>query len=166
MIESNHYADSVLWAVENNITAGTSKTAFSPGQVCSTAQVITFLWRAQGQPEPTEDDPFADVSTGDYFYKTALWAKEKGLVSGTAFQGGTPCTRSMVVNYLWKLAGSPSAPSVSFYDVASTAEYAKAVPWAVSKGITGGTTADTFSPDNTCTRGQIVTFLYRAYTYK
>lgn len=159
-----YYAAPVSWAVEKRITSGTTTTTFSPGQTCSTAQILTFLWRAKGSPEPAgKTNTFTDIKESDYFYKAALWAKEKGLVSGTSFRGNTPCTRSMVVNYLWKLAGSPSAPSASFNDLASTADYAKAVAWAVSKGITGGTTADTFSPDNTCTRGQIVTFLYRAY---
>lgn len=153
-----YYADAVAWAVEKGITAGTSDTTFSPNSTCTTAQILTFLWRSQGQPEPTIKNPFSDIKENDYFYKAALWASEKGLVSGSTFRGNAPCTRSATVTYLWKLAGSPSAPAASFTDVSSMA-----VSWAVSKNITSGTSATTFSPEATCTRGQIATFLFRAY---
>lgn len=159
--DSAYYAASVAWAVEKGITAGTTETTFSPNNTCTTAQILTFLWRAKGQPEPTIANPFSDVAESAYYYKAALWAYENGMVSGTTFGGGTPCTRSATVTYLWKLAGSPDAAPSTFTDVASGAEYAPAVAWAVEKGVTGGTTATTFSPDNTCTRGQIVTFLHR-----
>lgn len=162
--ESNYYAEAVLWAVDKGITSGTSATTFSPDATCTTAQILTFLWRSQGQPEPTsKTNPFTDVEANDYYYKAALWAHEKGLVSGTALNGGTACTRSATVTYLWKLAGSPSASPATFTDVPSTADFSQAVAWAVGEGITSGTTATTFSPETTCTRGQIVTFLYRAY---
>jgi len=158
------YAEPVAWAVEKNITSGTTATTFSPDETCTKAQILSFLWRAKGSPEPiSKTNPFSDIKTSDYFYKAALWAKEKGLVSGTAFGGNTPCTRSATVTYLWKLAGSPSASSSAFTDVPQTEKYAQAVAWAVQQGITSGTSATTFSPDATCTRGQIVTFLYRAY---
>ena len=122
---------------------------------------MTFLWHANGSPEPTAANPFADIQTGDYFYKAALWAAEKGLVSGSTFGANTDCTRAMTVEYMWKAAGSPNAKASSFTDVPANADYAQAVAWAVEQGITAGTSATTFSPDSVCTRGQIVTFLYR-----
>lgn len=158
VLETDYFADAVLWAVQEKITSGTSATTFSPNETCTKAQILTFLWRANSSPEPTINTPFSDIKETDYFYKAALWASEKSLVSGTVFNGNTPCTRSATVSYLWKLAGSPSAPAASFTDVSNMA-----VSWAVSKNITSGTSATTFSPEATCTRGQIVTFLYRAY---
>ena len=155
------YAEAVQWAVEKKITAGTTATTFAPGATCTNAQILTSLWRAKGQPEPTIANPFTDVSESNYYYKAALWAHEKGLVSGTEFGAATACTRGQTVTYLWTLAGKPAAKAATFTDVASDAAYAQAVAWAVEKGITTGTTATTFAPDNTCTRGQIVTFLYR-----
>lgn len=160
---SDYYADSVLWAVEQKITSGTSKTTFSPGVTCSKAQILTFLWHANGSPEPTAATPFTDVKTADYFYKAALWAAEKGLVSGSTFGANTDCTRAMTVEYMWKAAGSPApAGKADFDDVPANADYAQAVAWAVEKNITSGTGDGNFSPAATCTRGQIVTFLYRA----
>lgn len=158
-----YYRDAVKWAVDKKITAGTSATKFSPDATCTDAQILTFLWRANGQPEPTIANPFADVKANDYYYKAALWASEKGLIAGTTLGADTPCTRSAVVAYLWKLAGQPAATkAASFTDVDSNADYATAVAWAVEQGITGGTSATTFTPDGICTRGQIVTFLFRA----
>ena len=160
---SDYFADAVLWAVERNITSGTSKTTFSPNVTCTKAQILTFLWHANGSPEPTAANPFADIQTGDYFYKAALWAAEKGLVSGSTFGANTDCTRAMTVEYMWKAAGSPApAGKADFDDVPANADYAQAVAWAVEKNITSGTGDGTFSPTATCTRGQIVTFLYRA----
>lgn len=156
-----YYEDAVKWAVEKKITVGTSDTAFSPDLTCTTAQILTFLWRANSSPEPAPGGTFSDVSSGDYYYKAALWAREKGLVSGNTFGGNTPCTRSATVTYLWKLAGSPAASGGNFTDVPSGADCTQAVAWAVEKGVTSGTSATAFSPDSTCTRGQIVTFLYR-----
>lgn len=157
----DYFADPVLWAVEKGITAGTTKTTFSPTQNCTVAQILTFLWRANGSPKAAGNNPFSDVKAGDYFYDAALWAAEKGMVSGGTFNGSAPCTRSMAVTYMWKAVGSPSAKASSFTDVSAGASYAGAVAWAVEQGVTAGTTAATFSPDNVCTRGQIVTFLYR-----
>ena len=156
-----YYADAVLWAVENGITSGTSATTFSPNNICTTAQILTFLWRANGSPAASGGNPFTDVSASAYYYQAARWAREKGLISGSAFNGDTPCTRAATVTYLWKLAGQPSAGASGFTDVPSSASYAQAVAWAVQEGITSGTSASTFSPNNTCTRAQIVTFLYR-----
>ena len=160
---SDYYADAVLWAVEKKITSGTSATTFSPGATCSKAQILTFLWRANGSPEPTAANPFTDIKPADYFYKAALWASEKGLVSGSTFGANTDCTRAMTVEYLWKVAGSPTpSAKASFTDVPANADYAQAVAWAVENKITSGTGGGNFSPAATCTRGQIVTFLYRA----
>ena len=158
-----YYAKAVTWAVGKSITSGTSATTFSPDDTCTVAQIITFLWRANGSPEPKIPNVFNDISSGDYYYKAALWAHEQGLALGNSFNGNAPCTRSMTVTYLWKLAHQPYAATSSFTDVPANADYAKAVAWAVAQGITSGTSASTFSPDATCTRGQIVTFLHRAY---
>lgn len=165
-----YYADAVTWAVEKNITSGTTTTTFSPDATCTTAQILTFLWRASGSPEPTSTtNPFSDVKTSDYFYKAALWAKENNILptmdsNSMAFNGNNPCTRGMAVLYIWRASGSRNAETPSnFTDVADTTLYAPAVDWAVEAGVTGGTSATTFSPDATCTRAQIVTFLYRAF---
>ena len=160
---SDYFADAVRWAVEKDITSGTSKTTFSPGATCSKAQILTFLWRANGAPEPTNASSFTDIQTTDYYYKAALWAAEKGLVSGSNFGADTDCTRAMTMEYLWKAAGSPTpSAKASFTDVPANADYAQAVAWAVENKITSGTGGGNFSPAATCTRGQIVTFLYRA----
>ena len=157
-----YFADAVNWAVKQKITSGTTDRTFSPYQTCTTAQILTFLWRAAGSPEPAGENPFADVDESAYYCKAALWAAEQGLISGTRFQGGSPCTRAQTVTYLWKLAGSPAAGGAAFTDVPAGTDQAQAAAWALSKGVTNGTTAATFAPDNTCTRAQIVTFLYRA----
>lgn len=160
---SAYYAEPVQWAVENKITAGTSDTTFSPDQTCTTAQILSFLWRANGQPEPTIQNPFEDVSSSDYYYKAALWAFEMGLVDGKTFNGDTPCTRSATMTYFWKLSGEPQTGSNIFTDVPGNANYAQAVAWAVTEKITSGTGDNIFSPDATCTRAQIVSFLYRYF---
>ena len=152
-----YYADAVKWAVEKGITAGTTATTFSPNNTCTTAQILTFLWRANGSPAPTGNN--AAVPAGQYYTDAANWALEKGLTDN--FSADTPATRAATVRYLWKLAGKPAAEAAAFTDVDAGAEYAQAVAWAVKKGVTAGTSATTFAPDNTCTRGQIVTFLYR-----
>ncbi len=156
----SYCADAVVWAVEKGITNGTTATTFSPNATCTTAQILTFLWRANGSPEMSGTNPFSDVAPGSFCYEAALWAAKKGLVSGSTFNGNAPCTRAATVTYLWKLAGKP-AGSANFSDVPAGASYAQAAAWAVREGITTGTTATTFSPNSTCTRGQIVTFLYR-----
>ena len=159
--ESDYFFEPVKWAVANGITDGTTDTTFSPKTTCSVAHILTFLWRAVGCPEVTSANPFSDISGSEYYYNAALWAYENGLISGTAFNGSSDCTRSMTVTYLWKLAGQPAAAEAAFDDVAADAEYAQAVAWAVAEGITDGTSDATFSPNQTCTRGQIVTFLWR-----
>lgn len=163
-----YYADAVKWAVEKGITGGTTKTTFSPNSSCTKAQIVTFLWRAYGEPEPWTTNPwFSDSNRGAYHYLPLLWAKVNGMADGIAFLEpfgvNEPCTRAQAMLYIWQAAGSPEPTTkVSFSDVPSKASYAKAVAWAVGQGITGGTSATAFSPNTVCTRGQIVTFLYRA----
>ena len=160
---TDYFAKAVAWAVKNGITAGTSDTAFSPMDTCTRAQILTFLWRAVGSPVSSGENPFTDIKADDYYYHAALWAYEKGMVSGSRFEGSTPCTRASTVEYLWKNAGSPIvSASSSFSDVAWDAEYSDAVDWAVQNNVTAGTGDATFSPDMICSRGQIVTFLNRA----
>ena len=162
VLAGSPYAQPIDWAVGKGITNGTSPTTFSPDQPCSTAQILTFMWRAMGSPEPANAvNPYANIKADDYFYKAVLWAREKGLISGGAFDPNAPCTRASTATYLWKLAGSPAAQGAGFSDVPAGAAYAQAVAWAVSNGITNGTSATTFSPGSICTRGQIMTFLYR-----
>ncbi len=158
-----YYAQAVDWAVKKNITSGTSETTFSPDDTCTRAQILTFLWRAVGSPKAEGTNPFTDVSSGHYYYDAAVWAYQNGMVNGGKFSATAPCTRSSTVMYLWKNAGSPDMGAVgTFTDVTADADYAKAVSWAVQNGITSGTSDSTFSPDTTCPRGQIVTFLWRA----
>lgn len=164
--EGTYYTDAVLWAVQNGITSGTSATTFSPNAGCTRAQVVTFLWRAAGSPEPTStNNPFTDV-TGGYYYKAVLWAVENNITSGTSattFSPNSTCTRAQIVTFLWRFEGSPAPKTMNnpFTDVKAGAYYEKAVLWASETGVTAGTSATTFSPDATCTRAQVVTFLYR-----
>ncbi len=154
------FAESVAWALKIGITVGTSETTFSPNATCTRAQIITFLWRALGSPKTGAANQFADVKPTDYYYESAIWANKMGMVTGITFDGNTPCTRASTVIYLWKNAGAPKTEVTSvFTDVPANAEYAQAVAWALANKITNGTSETTFSPDNTCTRGQIVTFL-------
>ncbi|MDO5478480.1 MAG: S-layer homology domain-containing protein [Clostridia bacterium] len=158
-----YYAKAVAWAVKKNITSGTSDTTFSPDDTCTRAQILTFLWRAVGSPKAEGSNPFTDVKNGHYYYDAAIWAYQKGMIEKGRFSAVAPCTRASTVMYLWKNAGSPDAGTINtFTDVPADAPYAKAVSWAVANGITSGTSDTTFSPDATCTRGQIVTFLNRA----
>ena len=164
------YYDPVMWAVENGVTTGTGDgTTFEPGKPCTRGQVVTFLWRALGQPEPTNaKNPFRDVKTSDYFYKAVLWAKENGVTSGTGdgstFDPNVVCNRGQIVTFLYRAKnGQPSSIKNPFKDVAADAFYYNPVLWAVEKGVTTGTgDGTTFDPNAPCTRGQVVTFLYRA----
>lgn len=159
---SAYYAKAVKWAVENNVTAGTTPTTFSPDSTCTNAQILTFMWRAAGSPEPSAANPFSNLTGSEYYAKAAAWAYENGMVSGTSFDGNKPCTRAMTMEYFWKQAGSPAAAvSDKFTDVSAADSYAQAVAWAVDNGVTAGVSENTFVPSQTCTRGQIVTFLYR-----
>ena len=169
------YAEAINWAVSSGITKGTTDTTFSPDQGCTNGQILTFLWRRNGSPEPAIANPFTD-SIPDAYAKAAVWAYEKGMVSGTTFDAAKPCTRAMTVQYLWIDNGKPeyqldgtegdvpyiTSPLASkFTDVPASAPYRAAVAWAIDWGVTNGTSETTFSPDKTCTRGQIVTFIYR-----
>ncbi len=162
------YFDAIAWAVEQGITTGTTKTTFSPDKTCTRAQIVTFLWRANGCPEPTTDNnPFTDVKQGDY-YKAILWAVEKGITTGvtdTTFLPSGACTRAQIVTFLWRACGSPEPTSGSnpFKDVPASEYYCKAVLWAVENDITKGTGNAKFSPNVKCTRAQAVTFLFREY---
>lgn len=169
--KDKYYYDAVLWAVKHNpqITNGTSTTTFSPDATCTRAQVLTFLWRVAGCPEPTgNSNPFVDLKTDAYYYEAVLWAVENGITKGTSaitFSPNTSCTRGQVVTFLYRFENRPASSSVTnpFIDVKSGAYYYDAVLWAVNHTpqITNGTSITTFSPEQTCTRGQIVTFLYR-----
>jgi len=156
-----YYSNSIQWALMNDITSGTSAITFSPEQTCTRAQIVTFLWRAAGSPEPSYFATVNDVSPDKYFYKAVMWAAERGIFSGLNFSPDAPCTRAMAMEFMWKYAGSPKTNGSGFSDVPSGASYAQAISWALAEGITSGTSSTTFSPGNTCTRGQIVAFLYR-----
>lgn len=158
-----YYFDPVMWAVTNGITMGTTTTTFSPDNTCTNAHIITFMWRAAGSPEPTIVSPFTNLTGNEYYAKAAVWAYEKGMVTGSKFEAGKACTRAMTMEYFWKQAGSPkTAVTNKFTDVSANASYAQAVAWAVANNITLGVTENTFVPNKTCTRAQIVTYLYRA----
>lgn len=158
-----YYHDAVIWAVEKGITLGTSSSTFSPEATCTQAQILTFLWRANGEPQPTAANPFPDLDRSSFSYVAARWAFDHGMVAGGTFNESVPCTRAMTATFLWKLAGSPeTAPAAVLTDVAATSDYAQAVAWAMNQGITKGMSDTTFEPDTICTRGQIATFLYRA----
>ncbi len=165
--KGEYYYDAVMWAANEGITGGTGANTFSPNANCTRGQVVTFLHRMIGSPEPAAITlPFTDVSDSDYFCKPVKWAygsKITGGTSDTAFSPYANCTRGQVVTFLWRTAGQPEPNSNKnpFTDVKADSYYYNAVLWAVENGITGGTGADTFSPDADCTRAQVVTFLYR-----
>ena len=162
------FYDSVRWAVNSGVTTGTGQTTFSPDNTCTRSQVVTFLWRANGSPEPGNTaNPFTDVRPDAYYNKAVAWAAEHQITSGTsrtAFSPNAGCTRGQVVTFLWRAVGCPEPRGSAdrFQDVKQDAYYYKAVAWAVENGITNGVSAARFGPDSTCTRAQIVTFLYRA----
>lgn len=167
---TDYFYNSVKWAVNKGVTTGTSSTTFSPYNPCKRAEIVTFLWRAAGSPEPTTTrNPFRDVNavTHSSYYKAILWASQKGITSGTsttAFSPDQVCTRAQIVTFLYRYAGQPSGYySNPFKDVGATSEasYYNAIRWAVGKGITSGTSATTFSPYASCNRAEAVTFLYR-----
>ena len=163
------YAEPVLWAVENNITTGASENSFNPNGQCLRAQVVTFLWRAEGCPEPESlSNPFVDIKESDFYFKAVLWAVEKGITNGsdaTHFNPFGVCNRAQVVTFLHRAKGSPAPASMElpFTDVPAGTWYAAPIAWAVEKGITNGLSATAFGPNAACNRAQVVTFLYRAY---
>ena len=159
--------DAVMWAVGRDITGGIGNYTFGPNLPCTRAQAVTFLWRAAGSPEPeTRVMPFTDVPVGSYYYNAVLWAIENGITEGTSdtmFSPDATCSRAQIVTFLWRAGGSPAASGNSaFTDVASDAYYAAAVIWAEKNDITGGIGGGLFGSNNDCTRGQIVTFIYRS----
>ena len=166
----DYYYDAVLWAAQKGITGGMSDTLFAPNAACTRAQIVTFLWRAAGSPEPKALSSFADIPADAYYAKAVAWAVENGITEGTSdttFAPGTICTRAQGAALLYRAAGSPAVSgSAAFTDVPADAYYADAAAWAEQKGITGGIGNGLFGPHNNCTRAQIVTFLYRMYGSK
>ena len=167
---SAYYYEAVKWAQEKGITGGIGNGLFGPNQPCTRAQIVTFLWRAAGSPEPKSMSSFSDVSADSYYAKAVAWAVENGITTGTGdgkFSPDATCTREQAVAFLYRASGSPAVSGGSaFSDVAANAYYADAVAWAEKNGVTGGIGGGLFGSRNTCTRAQIVTFLYRAYQGK
>jgi hypothetical protein len=169
--EGTWYTESVRWARENHIVEGLDETHFGPNDTCSRAQIITFLWRAAGEPvAESAVNPFTDVTENDYFYDAVLWGVEQEIITGVSANEFAPhmaCSRAQVVTFLWRAEGRPvPAADVSFSDVPSGQFYTAAVAWALEKGITTGISANCFGTHETCTRAQAVTFLYRAFANK
>ena len=163
--KNDYFYDAVLWAADKGVTSGVTDTLFAPNSSCTRAQIVTFLWRANGSPVVDYAMNFTDVPADAYYADAVRWAVSKGITSGTSattFAPDMTVTRAQTVTFLYRAAGTPAVSGGSFADVDANAYYADAVAWAVSEGITSGTSATTFSPDAACTRGQIVTFLYRA----
>lgn len=164
-----YYYDAVKWAVNKGITNGVSETLFGPDQACTRAQIVTFLWRAAGSPEPKSGSSFADVAADAYYAKAVAWAVENGITKGTSettFHPDETCTRAQGVTFLYRALGKLAAAQAGFTDVAADSYYADAVNWAAENGVTKGISETLFGPDGNCTRAQIVTFLYRAYQGK
>ena len=162
-----YYADAVVWAVAKNITSGATATTFAPNAGCTRGQMVTFLWRANGSPEPKSTaTSFTDVKSGAYYEKAVAWAVENNVTTGTSsttFSPDASVTRAQAVTFQWRAAGAPAAEGTNaFADVSASAFYAPAVQWAVNAGVTTGTSDTTFSPNSNCLRAQIVSFLYRA----
>lgn len=162
-----YYEEAVAWAVAEGITSGTTATTFSPNDTCTFSQILTFLWRANGSPEPTIQNPFSNITETAYFYKPLLWAVEQKLIGSDTYEDGWPCTRGMTVFFMWKASGAEfdqGAFEKQLFDdvpLEDSNTFVQPVYWAVKNGVTSGTSATTFSPEAICTRGQIVTFLYR-----
>ena len=164
-----YYYDAVKWAVEKGVTNGVSETLFGPDQACTRAQIVTFLWRAAGSPEPKSGSSFADVAADAYYAKAVAWAVENGITKGTSettFHPDETCTRAQGVTFLYRALGKLAAAQAGVTDVAADSYYAAAVNWAAENGVTKGISETLFGPDGSCTRAQIVTFLYRAYQGK
>ena len=164
-----YYYEAVKWAQEKGITGGIGNGLFGPNQPCTRAQIVTFLWRAAGSPEPKAMSSFADVSTDAYYAKAVAWAVENGITTGTGdgkFSPDATCTRAQSVTFLFRAIGKLVDSKAEFSDVLTDSYYANAVAWAVENGVTNGIGDGLFGPDNSCTRAQIVTFLFRAYQGK
>ena len=157
--------EAVRWAAEKGITGGVGNGLFGPEQPCTRGQIVTLLWRAAGSPEPAGMSDFADIPTSSYYAKAVAWAVEQGITTGTGdgkFSPDAPCTRGQAVTFLARSQKAGETGTADFSDVPADSPYAPAVAWAVAQGITTGTGDGKFSPDAPCTRGQIVTYLYRA----
>ena len=166
---SAYYYEAVKWAQEKGITGGIGNGLFGPNQPCTRAQIVTFLWRAAGSPEPKTMSSFADVSMDAYYAKAVAWAVENGITTGTGdgkFSPDATCTRAQSVTFLFRAIGKLVDSKAEFSDVLTDSYYANAVAWAVENGVTNGIGNGLFGPDNSCTRAQIVTFLFRAYQGK
>ena len=164
-----YYYEAVKWAAKKGITGGIGNGLFGPNQPCTRAQIVTFLWRAAGSPEPKSMSSFSDVSADSYYAKAVAWAVENGITTGTGdgkFSPDTTCTRAQSVTFLFRAIGKLVDSKAEFSDVLADSYYANAVDWAVENGVTNGIGDGLFGPDNSCTRAQIVTFLYRAYQGK
>ena len=168
--EGDYFYDAVMWAVDRGITTGTTPTTFSPMEKCTRGQLVTFMWRAAGSPEPNiAANPFTDVATDAYYYKAVLWAYENKITQGTTdttFSPDAPVTRGQTVTFLYRWKGAKTEGAVPFTDLEAGAFYNEAVAWAYSTGVTKGLTDTLFGPEENCLRGQIVTFLYRAANLK
>ena len=161
-----YYYEAIKWAAENGITGGVGNSLFAPNQPCTRAQIVTFLWRAAGSPEPKNMSNFSDVPADSYYAKAVAWAVENGVTTGTGdgkFSPDATCTRAQSVTFLFRASKASANGAPAFSDVAATAYYAEAVKWATNNGITNGIGDNLFGSDNDCTRAQIVTFLYRMY---
>ena len=161
-----YYYEAVKWAAENNITGGIGGGLFGPELTCNRGQIVTFLWRAAGSPEPTALSTFTDVASDAYYAKAVAWAVENGVTNGTSattFSPDDPCTRGQAVTFLWRALGQLTGDKASFSDVPADSYFAQAVAWAAQSGITTGVGNNLFAPGGDCTRAQIVTFLWRAY---
>ena len=162
-----YFADAVKWAVDKGVTNGLSDTMFGPYESCTRAQIVTFLWRAAGSPEPKGTAAgMTDVVSGSYYEKAVAWAIENGITTGTTattFSPDATCTRAQAVTFLARALNAKAAGKAEFSDVPANSYFAEAVAWAAANGVTEGVGNGMFAPDNDCTRGQIVTFLYRAY---
>lgn len=164
-----YFYEAVKWAVDKGITNGLSDTMFGPYESCTRAQIVTFLWRATGSPEPKTASSFTDVPANAYYAKAVAWAVENGITNGmtaTMFAPDATCTRGQSVTFLYRALKGTASGSTNFTDVQSDAFYADAINWAVANNVTNGTSNTTFSPNADCTRAEIVTFLYRAYQGK
>ena len=164
-----YYYEAVKWASENGVTGGIGENLFGANLPCTRAQIVTFLWRAAGSPEPKGMSGFADVSADAYYAKAVAWAVEQGIVSGTSattFSPDAVCTRAQSVAFLYRAFGEKVNKAAGFSDVSADAYYADAVAWAVENGVASGIGGGLFAPDQDCARGQIVAFLYRAYQNK
>lgn len=164
-----YYYETVKWAQEKGITGGIGNNLFGPDQPCTRAQIVTFLWRAAGSPEPKAISSFSDVPAGSYYAKAVAWAIENGITTGIGggkFSPDATCTRAQSVTFLFRTVGASADGAPAFTDVTVDAYYAEAVKWAADHGITNGIGNSLFGPNNACMRAQIVTFLWKLYASK